>query len=381
MTTDQEITQAEENTHRHNIVLTGPPRSGTTLACWLLNKVPNTLALVEPIRPFGFVDPNADAETIRGAVARFFHRQRRTAKELGTAQSKNVGGLVPSDPYASKSDDDGLRYQRAQESNELGDVEVGDKALGPSFWLVVKDPATLSALLPVLVDRFPCYAVIRNPLSILASWDSVNHAARDGHSPVSERYDEGLREELASIPDRRARQLRLLDWWFSRFRDHLTDDRIIRYEDIVGSGGRALAAINPSARDLHEPLESKNLNALYGRDGMPELTERLLGSEGAYWDYYARSDVEDLLPRMTKTGYQRGYADAATGREARSLVGACEGPSSVREELEYHAGYAGALDDQVSGHYDPAEIAAERGWIPPRQSVRPLAERRDAVTP
>ena len=376
---DQTTSQAE-NTHRHNIVLTGPPRSGTTLACWLLNKVPNTLALVEPIRPFGFVDPNADAETIRGAVARFFHRQRRTAQELGTAQSKNVGGLVPSDPYASRSGDDGLRYQRAQEGNELGDVEVGDKALGPGFWLILKDPATLSALLPVLVDRFPCYAVIRNPLSILASWDSVNHAARDGHSPVSERYDEGLREELASIPDRRSRQLRLLDWWFSRFRDHLTDDRIIRYEDIVGSGGKALSVINPSARLLDETLESKNLNPLYGRREAWALGNALLESEGAYWDFYGREDVENLLLRMTRTGYQRGYADAALGLAPRALVEDWEGPLFIGEELDYHAGYAAGLEELAAGP-DPAEIAAERGWIPPRQSVRPLAERRDAVTP
>ena len=359
----------DEIRNYRNIVLTGPPRSGTTLACWLLNKVPNTLALVEPIRPFGFVDPNADAETIRGAVARFFHRQRRMAQELGTAQSKNVGGLVPSDPYASKSGGDGLRYQRAQEGNELGDVEVGDKELGPDFWLVVKDPATLSALLPVLVDRFPCYAVIRNPFSILASWQTVNHAVRDGHSPVSERYDEGLKEELEAIGDRGERQLHLLDWWFRRFRDNLPGHGIIRYEDIIGSSGRALSVINPSAGLLHDPLESKNLNPLYDRGEALSVARRLLESEGAYWDFYSRQDVEDLLGRMFKTGYQRGYADAATDREARSLVGAWEGPSSVREELEYHAGYAGALDDLVSGHYHPAEVATDRGWISDREDA------------
>ena len=345
-----------------------------------MNKVPNTLALVEPIRPFGFVDPNADPETIRGAVARFFHRQRRTAQELGTAQSKNVGGLVPSDPYASKSGDDGLRYQRAREGNELGDVDVSDKGLDPGFWLVVKDPATLSALLPILVGHFPCYAVIRNPFSILASWQTVNHAVREGHSPVSERFDEGLREELEAIGDREERQLHLLDWWFRRFRDNLSGHGIIRYEDVIGSSGRTLSVINPSAALLHEPLESKNLNPLYNRGETFSLAGRLLKSDGAYWDFYSREDVESMLGRMFRTGYQRGYADAATGREARSLVGVWEGPSSVREELEYHAGYANALDDRASGHYDPAEVAAERGWIPDK-AAQPPAGGSGAATP
>lgn len=357
--------------NQRNIVLTGPPRSGTTLACWLLNKVPDTLALVEPIRPFRFVDPSADAERIRGAMTRFFKQQRRTTLELGAARSKNVGGLVPSDPYASRRGGDGLRYQRAEEGTELGDVEVWDKALAPGFWLVVKDPATLSALLPVLVDHFPCYAVIRNPFSILASWQTVNHAVKDGHSPVSERYDEGLKEDLAEIEDRGERQLHLLDWWFRRFRDNLPPHGIIRYEDIIGSSGRALSVINPSAQLLNNPLESKNLNPLYDRGEALSVARRLLESEGAYWDFYSRESVEALLGRTFKTGYQRGYADAAVGREASTLVDAWEGPSSVREELEYHAGYAGALDDLLSGYYDPAELAADHGWVSPGEAVPP----------
>lgn len=34
-----------------NIVLTGPGRSGTTLTCYLLNMLPDTVALSEPIAP------------------------------------------------------------------------------------------------------------------------------------------------------------------------------------------------------------------------------------------------------------------------------------------------------------------------------------------
>lgn len=356
----------DEGRNHRNIVLTGPPRSGTTLACWLLNKVPNTLALVEPIRPFGFVDPKADAKTIRGAMARFFHRQRRTAQELGVVQSKNVDGIVPSDPYAASKSSDGLRYQQAEEGTELGDVAVA-KGLDSGFWLVVKDPATLSALLPVLVGRFPCYAIVRNPLSILASWDSVNHAARDGHAPAAERYDADLREELAAMPDRRARQLRLLDWWFSRFRDYLPDGCVIRYEDIIASNGRALSAVNFSARSLDEKLESKNRNPLYGREDGWDFAEALLESEGAYWSFYRRREVEDLMSGRTRTGYQRGYADAALGAAPSAVVGYRQDTSSAPEELEYHAGYADALDDLAAGHYDPAVVAAERGWASPRE--------------
>ena len=39
---------------RRDVVLTGPPRSGTTLACHMLNKLPGTVALHEPIPPRRF---------------------------------------------------------------------------------------------------------------------------------------------------------------------------------------------------------------------------------------------------------------------------------------------------------------------------------------
>jgi hypothetical protein len=59
-----------------NIVSTGLPRSGTTLTCHLLNKLPNTVALHEPIAPGQFVDlESEDAED--GAASGQGHLQTR----------------------------------------------------------------------------------------------------------------------------------------------------------------------------------------------------------------------------------------------------------------------------------------------------------------
>ena len=194
--------------------------------------------------------------------------------------------------------------------------------------------------------------------------------------PVAERYDESLREELAGIPERRARQFLLLDWWFRRIL-MLPKDRVIRYEDIIASRGRALAAVVPAAGRLDEPLDSKNANPLYNRADARDLGERLLENDGAYWSCYSRREVEKLLPRMGVTGYQRGYADAATMKEARALVDPDEGPKSIVEELDYHAGYVNGLGDLHAGYHDPAEIAEQRGWVyPPAENPAPLGERR-----
>ena len=193
---------------------------------------------------------------------------------------------------------DGLRPPTRSKGTEKGKLVV-DKELRPGSPLVIKQPAMFSALLPVLVQRFPCYAIVRNPLSVLASWNSVDHNVRRGHSRGTELYDKGLENELASIEDRTARQLRLMSWWYGRFHDTLGEDRIIRYEDIVDSGGKALCAITPAAGVLDERLSSKNSNPLYDRDEMRSLGERLLESTGAFWQLYSRESVEELLEQVT----------------------------------------------------------------------------------
>jgi hypothetical protein len=278
---------------RANIVLTGLPRSGTTLSCRLLNTLPNTVALHEPIAPGRFADAEDDQAVLEG-MERFFRRMRRMIRREKVAVSKNVGGKITDNAYVHVRSESGLRSQSGGKGTEKGKVTI-DKELQENFLLVIKQPALFSSLLPVLAQRFPCYAVVRNPLPVLASWNSVDHNVRDGHSRGAELYDEGLRRRLTSTEDRVGRQLLLLSWWYERFYTTLDQDHIIRYEDIVSSRGRALSALNPAAKTLNEPLSSQNLNALCDHAEMRELGSRLLDSEGAYWCFYTRESVDRFV--------------------------------------------------------------------------------------
>ncbi len=282
--------------NRTNIVLTGLPRSGTTLTCNLLNKLPNTVALHEPIAPGKFAGLEGE-DAILDEAERFFTRMRRMALEQGKVISKHVDGEVPANSYRQVKSKNGLRSPKAEKGKKKGKIVVR-KDLGEDFLLIIKSPAMFSALLPTLVKRFPAYAIIRNPLSILASWNSIDHNLRGGHAPAAERYDERLRGVLASMTDSTERQLHLLSWWYGRFHRELPASSILRYENIVDSSGRALSAITPAAKALHEALSSQNLNAAYGRAQMRELGTRLLDTDGAYWRFYTRESVERLIEEM-----------------------------------------------------------------------------------
>ena len=69
----------------------------------------------------------------------------------------------------------------------------------------------------------------------------------------------------------------------------------MRYEDICRSRGKALQVIVPEASGFDEPLEIKNLNPLYPRDKVLSFGQRLLESEGAYWNFYTRESVREII--------------------------------------------------------------------------------------
>jgi hypothetical protein len=273
---------------KRNIVLTGPGRSGTTLTCHLLNKLPNAIALAEPIAPGKFEHLLPDVEAVCDGIQNFYRKMRRMARTRGVVISKHVDGVVPDNPKAVV---DGVR-QRVVEKDE---IPVG-KELRPGFFLAIKDVAMFTSLLPTLAERMPCYAIVRNPLSVMASAHSLKQQPKKRKNPSAiARYSPEDVARIRSMPDPLSRTLARYDRTFELYAEHLPPETVIRYEDIVASGGKTLKVIVPSARFLEEPLELRNTNPLYDRDEMLRMGERLLASEGAYWRFYSKESVEDLL--------------------------------------------------------------------------------------
>jgi hypothetical protein len=273
-----------------NVLITGTPRSGTTMTCHLLNKLPETVALHEPMQTGQLKGQDGPA----AAVERFCDDQRRSILEHGLALSKHAGGAVPANPVGRDRSDLGLRKRVVSK----GEITI-DKELSPDFMLAVKHCGSFTATLDRLVTRFPVYAIVRNPLSMLASWSTVEFAVQRGRVPVAEGLDRELKAQLAAIDDVLDRQIHILTWFHERIRRYLPDEAIIRYEAIVETGGKALAVVQPRAVSLAEPLQSQNTSDLYDRERMLRIGERLLQSEGAHWQSYSKQSVERLLGDVT----------------------------------------------------------------------------------
>ena len=86
-----------------------------------------------------------------------------------------------------------------------------------------------------------------------------------------------------------------VDWFYERYACELPGERVIRYEDIIATGGAALAPIASSAAGLGLGLESRNAAAVYEREHMRDLGRLLLERDGAQWLFYTREEVSQLM--------------------------------------------------------------------------------------
>jgi hypothetical protein len=250
------------------ILLTGLPRSGTTLTCALLNEFPNTVALAEPLQ----LDPHGGREKAMSEIERFIGAARVMLLERGTALSKHVNGVVPDNWVEPVSAPSGQRLRKVTERHGL--ISVG-KPLMADFTLIIKHPAEFTALADRLTDEYPLVALIRHPMAVLASWQTVDMPVNRGRMPMAEAFAPGLADRRDAIEDRIDRQVALLDWLLGVY-DKLPRVQILRYEDMVADPAKQLQRFTSYPRAPMRQLEHFQVADRYPGVSLKPLARALL---------------------------------------------------------------------------------------------------------
>lgn len=273
-----------------NLILTGLPRSGTTLACRLLGECDDTVALAEPMDVTRI--PGQREQAVDHVLA-WFDETRRSITATGVAPSKvGAGGLIDN-PFSSG---DGPRTLLVRE----GTLNV-NPTLSRAFTLVVKHNAAFTALLPTLARRIETVAIVRHPLPTLASWSSLSLPVSLGRLPAGEHLDASLAQILEREPDRLERQLLILSWFFERYAA-LPAAAVIRYEDVIDSQGKALAiAARLAPPEARTALQDRNASPQCTRSLLPRLAEALVTHRGAWTSWYPTSTFDTVLDAMVAT--------------------------------------------------------------------------------
>ncbi len=274
-----------------NILITGIHRSGTTLVCQLLSSLEDVVALQEPMNVLGFADK--DTNEIQAFVEKFIDKTRYELLYFHKAHTRYIKGTNSDNYFPDETSKNGLR-----ETREENGFVYFDKHLSNDFLLIIKHNAAFTASLDKLFPRFRCYAIIRNPLAILASWQTVDMSVNKGRLPVAEAIDPYFSETLLTINHTIDRQIFILNWFFNKYITLLPSVNIIRYEDVISTKGKCLSEICQQAINLNESLYSKNKNPLYNNQNLPKLVDKLLNSNGSWLQYYSKEDIEILAHEL-----------------------------------------------------------------------------------
>ena len=281
-----------------DVILAGVPRSGTTLACILLNNLANTVALNEPFT-IAKLPPSDDEFELVSHVRAMFKKERRSLLQTRRAKSKSQGGRLVSNVFAQERGADGLRHHIT--GLQTQNITI-DKSLSEDFALVVKHPNAFTTLLPILKRHFPCHAIVRNPLAVLLSWESTAAQWQNGRVNVGELFDLGLKRTLDSIPDAVDRRVHILYHYFGIYRQHLPRTSVIKYEDMIEDARSALGGIVPADRLESPSLANMNCNPVYSRDQVSTYLGKLLARPDAWEPFYSDTQIRQLRVSLAECG-------------------------------------------------------------------------------
>ena len=210
-----------------DVIITGLPRSGTTLATALVDGLDNTLALSEP----------------EGLVHQC-HKKGSNAKaamQVADYFSEMRGKIANGEPILDRRSAEGRLATNYLSSGEQSTHSRSVRPYLPDdlttdFVLACKHNALFTALLPELVElkRFKIFAIVRSPLRLLDSWQAVPFPIREGRLPAGEPFWTELAKVRTKSAEVAIDQAKIIELFFSRFISLRNSISIIRYEDMVG---------------------------------------------------------------------------------------------------------------------------------------------------
>lgn len=230
-----------------DVIITGIPRSGTSLAAALLDQAPNAFCLSEPREHFALVETAADAVAFTDHLCLDFDRLRETLLSGGEVMDRRDadGSAVTNYFTGSPSDVD--------RKSTYSIRAVARKGLRPDFILGIKHNAPFTAVLPEIArrDRFRIITIIRDPLSVIRSWRSLPLPVGQGRLPAGEKFWPELAALTLGPLDVLEKQIRLCELLLQRFTSQGERCVTLRYEDILDEPSILLTAAGVAGAEAH----------------------------------------------------------------------------------------------------------------------------------
>jgi len=214
---------------RHtDLIVTGIPRSGTTLTTALIDSLDDSLGLSEPQWHLRFIRESSDA---RDYVQRICHDFRIVREDILAGRSvpdkRSVDGSSITNYF--------VRHPDGAITNQYEIYPVTRHGLSPHFLLAMKHTAAYTSILPQLIEHtdIPVLAVIRHPIPTILSWRSLHIPISHGRLPAAARFWPETKQLRKSYTDLLRIQVELYGLFCSRFEECSSRIILLKYEELI----------------------------------------------------------------------------------------------------------------------------------------------------
>ncbi len=214
-----------------DVLVTGLPRSGLTLAAALIDSLPNSVCLNSPQQQSAQARKLQETIPFAKWLAGDFiwHRSRLLSQDaVNDYRASDGSPLLDTikDPRIQRDESGKAKLSSFTRAGLIGD-----------FTLAMKHDALYTCLLPTLVEmsHFKIIAIIRHPYDVLTSWQSLpDEPYAQGKIPFARHYwhEAALMDPEKSF-DKLERMVQIYEMFLGRYyelRDHIT---ILKYEDMI----------------------------------------------------------------------------------------------------------------------------------------------------
>lgn len=254
---------------RRDVVVTGIPRAGTTLAAALIDSLSDSVCLNEPAWQTAKIFP-APADFAKWLAGDFILTRRKLLLGEPVPDRRAPGGGAITNYYAAGGG----------KMETLFDLAPFTRAgLSRDFTLAIKHNGPYLAVLKQLIELgcFTVIAVIRHPLEVIASWRRLDLPISRGRMPGAAPYWPRLAKLAAQNMDLLEKQVRLYDLMCERLYAQQTHLTLIRYEELVQNpqligdalgvkAGPASALVDRPQREI-SPRETHSITTALDRYG------------------------------------------------------------------------------------------------------------------
>ena len=229
----------------NDLLITGIPRSGTTLAAALIDASADTVCLSEPSHQLDLLSKSISAIDFAERIADDYKRIRAVLVSGGDVlDRRTTDGKALSNYFSSDN-------EKVPRHSIYAETSRSHHDLSATFTLGMKHNALYTAALPELtaLGCFTVIAIVRDPADAIASWLSLTLPVSFGRLPAAERYWREMNALTTQAIDLCEKQILICELFCARYLSLAPAVQLLRFEDFVHSPSLIRAAAGLAASD------------------------------------------------------------------------------------------------------------------------------------